>query len=73
MSSYSPSQGIKAAHSTSSKRKLDDENDLNVNVGNEIIDQIVTEKESLRAYGSPILENIVSTVTKFWETEANFL
>ena len=37
-SSHSPSQGINAVHSTSSKRKLDNENDLNV--GNEIIDQI---------------------------------
>ena len=35
LSSHSPSQGVKAAYSTSSKRKLDDENDLNV--GNEII------------------------------------
>ena len=43
LSSHSPSQGVKVAHSTSSKRKLDDENDLNV--GNEIIEQIVTEKE----------------------------
>ena len=42
LSSHSPSQGAKAAHSASSKRKLDDVNDLNV--GNEIIDQIVTEK-----------------------------
>ena len=42
LSSHSPSQGAKAAHSTSSKRKPDDENDLNV--GNEIIDQTVTEK-----------------------------
>ena len=30
LSSHSPSQGVKAARSTSSKRKLDDENDLNV-------------------------------------------
>ena len=37
LSSHSPSQGVKAAHSTSSKRKLDDIN--NLNVGNE---QIVT-------------------------------
>ena len=43
LSSHSLSQGVKAAYSTSSKRKLDDENDLNV--GNEVIDQIVTEKE----------------------------
>ena len=68
LSSHSPSQGVKAAHSTSSKRKLHDENDLNV--GNEIIDQIVTEKESPQAYGPPILENLASAVTKFWETEA---
>ena len=27
LSSHSPSQGVKAAHSSSSKRKLDDEND----------------------------------------------
>ena len=32
---------VKAAHSTSSKRKLDCENDLNVR--NEIIDQIIRE------------------------------
>ena len=44
LSSHSPSQGVKATHSTSSKRKLDDENDLNV--GNEIIGQIATETES---------------------------
>ena len=49
LSSYSPSQDVKAAHSSSSKRKLDDENDLNV--GNEIIDQTVTEKESHQVYG----------------------
>ena len=66
--SHSPSQGVKTAHSTSSKRKLNDENDLNV--GNEIIDQIVTEKESPQAYGPPILENLASAVTKFWQTEA---
>ena len=48
LSSHSPSQGVKAAHSTSSKRKLDDENDLIL--GNEIIDQIVTEKELPEAY-----------------------
>ena len=40
LSSHSLSQGINVAHSTRSKRKLDDENDLNV--GNEITDQIVT-------------------------------
>ena len=62
LSSHSPSQGVKGAHSTSSKRKLDDENDLNV--GNEIIDQTVTEKESSQAYGPPILENLASAVTK---------
>ena len=61
--SDSPSQGVNAAHSTSSKRKFDDENDLNV--GNEIIDQIATEKESPQAYGPPILENLASAVTKF--------
>ena len=63
LSSDSPSPGVNAAHSTSSKRKFDDENDLNV--GNEIIDQIVTEKESPQAYGPPILENLASAVTKF--------
>ena len=62
--SHSPSQGVKTAHSTSSKRKLNDENDLNV--GNEIIDQIVTEKESPQTYGPPMLENLASAVTKFW-------
>ena len=68
LSPHSPSQGVRAAHSTSSKRKLDDENDLNV--GNEIIDQIVTEKESPQAYGPPILVNLASAVTEFWQTEA---
>ena len=47
LSSYSSSQGIKAAHSTSSKRKMDDQNISNVD--KEIIDQIVTEKESSQA------------------------
>ena len=41
-----------------------------MNVGDEIIDQIVTEKESPQAYGPPILENLASAVTKFWQTEA---
>ena len=68
LSSPSPSQGVKAAHSTSSKRKLDDENDLNV--GSEIIDQIFAEKESPQAYGPPILEDLASAVTTFWQTEA---
>ena len=67
LSSHSPSQGVKAAHSTSSKWKFDDENDLNM--GNEIIDQIVTEKESPQTYDPPILENLASAVTKFWQTE----
>ena len=67
LSSHSPCQGVKAAHSTSSKTKLDDENDLNV--GNEIIDQLVTEKGSPQAYGPPKLENVASAVTKFWQTE----
>ena len=53
LSTHSPSQGLKAG---SSKRKLDDENYLNV--GNEIIDQIVAEKESPQTYGPPILENL---------------
>ena len=35
-----------------------------------MIDQIVTEKESPQAYGPPILENLASAVTKFWQTEA---
>ena len=39
-------------------------------MGNEIIDQIVTEKESPQAYGPPILENLASAVTTFWQTEA---
>ena len=68
LSSHFLSQGVKVAHSTSSKRKLDNENDLDV--GNEIIDQIFTEKESLQAYGPPILENLASAVTKVWQTEA---
>ena len=68
LSSHSPSQGIKAPHSTRSKRKLDDKNDLNV--GNETINQIVAENESPEAYGVPVLENLNSAVTKFWKTEA---
>lgn len=44
--SYYLFQNVKAAHSTSFKRKMDNENDLNL--GNEIIEQIVTEKESPR-------------------------
>ena len=47
---HSPSQAVKAAHSTGSKRKLDDENELNVGI--EVIDQIVTEKESVQTYRS---------------------
>ena len=39
-------------------------------MGNKIIDQIVTEKESPQAYGPPILENLASTVTKFLQTDA---
>ena len=39
-------------------------------MGNEIIDQIVTEKKSPQAHGPPILENLASRVTKFWQTEA---
>ena len=68
LSSDSSSQDVKAVHSTSSKRKFDDENYLNV--GNEIIDQIVTEKESPQAHCPTILENLASAVTKFWQTEA---
>ena len=59
---------MKAAHSISSKKKRDNKNDLNV--GNEIIDQIVTEKEPPQAYGPWILENLASAVTRFWQTEA---
>ena len=62
-SSHSSYHGVMAAHSTSSKTKLYDENDLNV--GNEIIDQIATEKESPQAFDPPILENLASAVTKF--------
>ena len=51
LSLYSLLQVVKAAHSTSSKRKLADENDLNK--GNEIIDQILKERKSSQAYGSP--------------------
>ena len=40
LSSHSLSQSVKVAHPTRSKRKLDDENDLNV--GDKIIEQIVT-------------------------------
>ena len=39
-------------------------------MGNEINDQIATEKESPQTYGPPILENLASAVTKFWRTEA---
>ena len=39
-------------------------------MGNDIIDQIVTDKESRQAYGPPILKNLASAVTKFWQTEA---
>ena len=67
LSSHSPSQGVKAAHSSSSKSKLDDEN--NLNVSNEIIEQIVTEKESHQAYGPTILENLTSAVTKVLQNE----
>ena len=63
-STDSPSQAVKAGHWTNSKRKLGHENDLNV--GNEIIDQIFTEKESPQSYGPPILENLASVVTIFW-------
>ena len=65
LSSYSLSQGVIASHSASSKRKLNDENDLNV--GNEIFKQVITEKESPQAYGPPLLKNLAS---KFWQTEA---
>ena len=68
LSTHFSSQGVKAAHSTNSKRKLDDENDLNV--VNQIIHRIVTEKESPQAFGPPILENLASAMTKFWQTEA---
>ena len=69
LSSSSPSQGVKAVHSTSYKRKRHDKNELNV--CNDIIDHIVTEKKSPQANSSPILENIASAVTKLWQTEAN--
>ena len=55
LSTYPPSQGAKAAHSASFERKLDDKNDLNV--GNEIIDQIVTEKESPSIWSTNIRES----------------
>ena len=44
LSSHSPLQVVNTAHSTSSKGKFNDEN--NLNVVNKTIDQIVTEKES---------------------------
>ena len=44
LSSHPPLQVVNEAHSTSSKGKLNDEN--NLNVGYKIIAQIVTEKES---------------------------
>ena len=37
---------------------MDDENDLNA--GNEIIDQIVTEKESTQAKGPSIFKNLAT-------------
>ena len=55
LSSHSPSQSVKAAHSTSSKRKLDDKNDLNA--GNEIIHQIVTQKEPPSIWSTNIRES----------------
>ena len=66
LSSHSPSQGVNVSHSTSSKRKLYDEN--NFNVGNEITDQIVIEKGSPQTYGPPILENLASAVAKIWQS-----
>ena len=39
-------------------------------MGNEIINQIVMEKESVQAYGPQILENLASAGIKFWQTEA---
>ena len=64
LSSRSPSQGVKAVHSTSYKKERHHKNELNV--GNDIIDHIVTEKKSPQANSSPLLENIASAVTKLW-------
>ena len=61
--SYSLFQGVNAAHSTSSKRKLSDENDLNM--GHKIINQIFTERESPQSYGPLILENLATAVQNF--------
>ena len=45
--SHFPSQFVKTAHSTSSQRKLGDENCLNV--VNEIFDQVLTKKDQRQA------------------------
>ena len=39
-------------------------------MGNEIIDQSVTETESPKEHSSPILENLACAVTKIWQIEA---
>ena len=39
-------------------------------MGNKVIDQIVTEKESPQTYGSPILEKLAFAVAKFCQTVA---
>ena len=39
-------------------------------MGNEIINQIVMEKELVQACDPQILENLASAGTKFWQTEA---
>ena len=62
------SRGVKLVHSIGSKKNPDDENDLNM--GNKVIDQIVTEKESPQTYGSAILEKLAFAVAKFCQTEA---
>ena len=68
LSSSSRSQDVKAAHLNGSERKLDDKNDLNV--GNEIIDQTVTEKESPQGFDPAIMKNLASAVTKIWKIKA---
>ena len=64
------SQGRKAVHSAIPKKKLDEENDLIM--GNEIIDQTVTEKQLPKAYGLPILENIATSVTNEYLFDLNY-
>ena len=64
------SQGRKAVHSTIPKKKLDEENELIM--GNEIIDQTVTQKQLPKAYGLPIFENIATSVANEYLFDLNY-